>query len=79
MTSLRVGTCTVCQEVTDVRYIDLYTVGSEGTNLCHACEMVVVGLVQGEIRRYAEIRRRAHELARRWEQRRIENGNESNL
>lgn len=68
--------CTVCQEVTDVRYIDLYTVGSEGTNLCHACEMDVVGFIQGRMFEMALVgRARAINAAR---ERRIGN-DKSNL
>jgi len=36
----------MCHETKEVRYIDLYTVGSEGTDLCHECEMEVVGFIR---------------------------------
>jgi hypothetical protein len=40
--------CNICCTSEDikndiiVRNIPLYTIGSEGTNLCHQCEMIVV-------------------------------------
>jgi hypothetical protein len=40
------GRCGACHEETEVRYKNLYTIGSEGTWLCMPCEMVVVNLIQ---------------------------------
>ena len=40
--------CTLCGEESNedltVRNINLYVVGSEGTNLCFSCEMIIVEL-----------------------------------
>jgi CRISPR-associated protein Cas8b1/Cst1 subtype I-B len=35
------GYCRMCLRPDKVRNINLYTNGSEGTNLCHSCEMKV--------------------------------------
>ena len=40
------GRCHSCHKQTEVRQIDLYTIGSEGTTLCHSCEMEVVNFVR---------------------------------
>ena len=40
--------CTICEELKTTRYIALYVAGSEGTNLCHKCEMLVVGFIRDE-------------------------------
>ena len=34
--------CMLCDDEQEVRHINLYIVGSEGCNLCHACEMDLV-------------------------------------
>lgn len=39
------GRCYACQEETQVRWKNLYTIGSEGTWLCMPCEMIVVQLL----------------------------------
>jgi hypothetical protein len=39
------GRCGACHEDTEVRWKNLYTIGSEGTWLCMPCEMVVVQLI----------------------------------
>ena len=38
--------CDICGEVGGTRYFDLFTFGSEGTRLCHDCEMLVVGFIR---------------------------------
>ena len=40
------GRCYACQEDKPVRWKNLYTIGSEGTNLCMKCEMIVVNLLR---------------------------------
>ena len=36
------GTCFCCKESKPVRNLDLYVIGSEGCNLCQACENQLV-------------------------------------
>ena len=43
--------CDICGEVGETRYIPLFTIGSEGTRLCHGCEMLVVGFIRVETRK----------------------------
>jgi len=38
--------CGICTEVTEVRHITLYITGSEGLNVCHSCEMLLVGYIR---------------------------------
>ncbi len=40
------GVCYACKKETQVRWKNLYTIGSEGTDLCMLCEMVVVNLLR---------------------------------
>lgn len=40
------GRCGACQKDTDVRWKNLYTIGSEGTWLCLPCELIVVNLIR---------------------------------
>lgn len=40
------GTCYACQEEKPVRWKNLYTIGSEGTDLCMPCELVIVNLLR---------------------------------
>lgn len=40
------GICYACREKKPVRWKNLYTIGSEGTDLCMSCEMVVVNLLR---------------------------------
>ncbi len=39
------GKCSVCGETGEVRYIDIFITGSEGTHICHNCEMAIVGFI----------------------------------
>ena len=32
------GYCHICRSLTDVRYINIYHIGSEGLNICWNCE-----------------------------------------
>ena len=45
-----VTNCDICGEVHETRYIDLFVTGSEGTRLCHDCEMLVVGFIRDKQR-----------------------------
>ena len=45
-----VTNCSMCDEVHDTRYIDLFVTGSEGTRLCHDCEMMVVEFIRDKQR-----------------------------
>ena len=40
------GRCYACGEDKPVRWKNLYTIGSEGTNLCIECEIAVVNFVR---------------------------------
>ena len=43
--------CDICDEKSETRYIDLFVTGSEGTRLCHDCEMLVVEFIRKEKRK----------------------------
>ncbi len=49
---MTVCSCTICDELKTTRYIDLYVIGSEGTRLCHACEMLVVEFIRDKKRSF---------------------------
>jgi ribosome-binding protein aMBF1 (putative translation factor) len=34
--------CYICKEDVEVRRIDLYVIGSEGIDVCHDCELILV-------------------------------------
>lgn len=40
------GKCYACKEIKQVRWKNLYTIGSEGTDLCIECELKVVNFVR---------------------------------
>ncbi len=40
------GRCYACNKDTQVRWKNLYTIGSEGTWLCMKCELIVVNLLR---------------------------------
>lgn len=40
------GECFMCKTVLEVRYFDLYVIGSEGCHLCLPCELQVVEMVR---------------------------------
>lgn len=39
--------CMICSGTNEVRNIDLYIIGSEGLNVCHQCEMLIVKYING--------------------------------
>ena len=43
---LRESLCDMCLETKKTRYLDLYISGSEGTRLCHGCEMLLVRFIR---------------------------------
>ena len=51
--------CDICNEVGATRYFDLFTIGSEGTRLCHDCEMLVVEFIR--YKRHAAMQNRISE------------------
>ncbi len=53
------GCCTVCNEEKQVRWKNLFTIGSEGTWMCHPCEMKVVRFVRDLMREAALARKEA--------------------
>ena len=40
----------MCLEMKETRYFDLYIAGSEGTRLCHKCEMRIVQFIRDTAR-----------------------------
>ena len=44
------GVCYACKKKTQVRWKNLYTIGSEGTWLCMPCEMILVNLLRSMAR-----------------------------
>lgn len=58
------GTCLVCHEQTSVRTKNLYTIGSEGTDMCHKCEMKVVRFVQ-DLMRQGQLERKTAYMEKR--------------
>jgi len=40
------GKCYACQKEKPVRWKNLYTIGSEGTDLCIKCELIIVNLLR---------------------------------
>lgn len=42
---MHVTMCDMCLKVKETTHFNLYTSGSEGTNLCHKCEMAVVDFI----------------------------------
>ena len=57
------GRCYACNKDTDVRWKNLYTVGSEGTWLCMPCEMIVVNLLR-KLARDATLARKREYIAK---------------
>ena len=55
-----VSYCDICNEVGETRYFDLFTIGSEGTRLCHDCEMLVVKFIQDNRNSAMQKRMREH-------------------
>ena len=53
------GCCTACGKDKDVRWKNLYTIGSEGTWMCHPCEMTVTRFVRDLMREAAIERKEA--------------------
>ena len=56
--------CDICNEVGETRYFDLFTIGSEGTRLCHDCEMLVVEFISDKRRSAMQNRMREHMKAK---------------
>ena len=45
------GSCTLCHDSeVSVKRLDLYTIGSEGTLVCHTCELELVQFAQALMR-----------------------------
>lgn len=56
--------CDMCLETKETRYFDLYISGSEGTRLCHICEMLLVRFIRDRAR-VALRKRKANFLSKR--------------
>jgi hypothetical protein len=65
-------TCMICLENKETRFIPLYIMGSEGTHICHECEMEVVDFIQklmrkkGQIRKYKKFPKRKYAVRIRY-------------
>ncbi len=44
------GRCYACRQETKVRWKNLYTIGSEGTDLCLPCELEIVNFLRSKAR-----------------------------
>lgn len=55
--------CMNCHEVAETKHLPLYVIGSEGLDLCHKCEMELVGMVRDWI--HATARLRLHQAKQR--------------
>jgi hypothetical protein len=56
--------CDMCLETKDAKHFDLYISGSEGTKLCHGCQMLVVKFIQEQARAALRRREAEHIVAR---------------
>ena len=57
--------CTVCSEEKDCRFLPLFVTGSEGTHVCHSCEMNIVEFVRGMIRLSSKSRKHGYSMAKK--------------
>jgi len=46
----RPGRCNICLEDKDVRWKNIYLIGSEGIDICHPCEMDLLKYLQDKSR-----------------------------
>jgi len=44
------GRCNICGEDKDVRWKNLYLIGSEGIDICHPCEMDLLRYLENKSR-----------------------------
>lgn len=58
-------TCDMCLRDEKVRHVNLYTKGSEGTLLCHHCEMRLVDLIRSERSEAGRLRFEVYKAAKR--------------
>ena len=58
------GCCTTCRKETEVRWKNLYVIGSEGVWLCIKCEMKVVHFVR-DLMRESHMAKKAEFIAER--------------
>lgn len=59
------GTCRICGGNGPVRCLDIFTIGSEGTDVCHDCEMAVVEFVRQMMRTASKARMEGYKAARK--------------
>ncbi len=43
-------TCMICKDDKETKHLPLYVIGSEGLNICHSCEMMLVHYIQDMMR-----------------------------
>lgn len=60
MTYTTNGICALCKCETTTRVIDLCVFGSEGLQICHACEMMIIDFCRRLLSENVEIRKQAH-------------------
>ncbi len=61
------GTCMMCGITSQLKYFDLYVIGSEGLDICACCEMEVVNFIREK--RLERVIKRRDDFKRRREQR----------
>lgn len=49
----RPGRCNICGEEKDVRWKNLYLIGSEGIDICHPCEMDLLAYLRNKSREFS--------------------------
>lgn len=47
------GRCNICHEDKEVRWKNLYLIGSEGINICHPCEMDLLAYLRKKSNEFA--------------------------
>lgn len=65
------GECFMCKTVQEVRYFDLYVIGSEGCHLCLPCEIQVVEMVR-QAANQAIVKKKEDFLAKRQKQKMVD-------
>lgn len=62
------GQCTICRAETDVRWKNIYLIGSEGISICIDCEKKLLGFLENLSRKFALARKEKFKEKRRREQ-----------
>lgn len=59
------GQCTICRAETDVRWKNIYLIGSEGISICNSCERGLLEFLQNLSRKFALARKEEFKKKRR--------------